>query len=222
VEPGRMTAVVSETPDASAAIADRLGRYTDGDVAPGDGMLSHVTLDGVRLVDLPRAVVRERILVSDTGSTLFSGILREQLDGGRGAGDAALWRALETASAGDVVEALPSGLAAEIEERGRSLSGGQRQRLALARALVADPEVLVLVEPTSAVDAHTEARIAERLGGHRHGSTTVLVTSSPLLLDRTDYVLFMQDGRVAAEGEHRALLRTNPRYRRVVTRGEEL
>ena len=107
-----------------------------------------------------------------------------------------------------------------MEERGRSFSGGQRQRLVLARTLVADPEVLVLVEPTSAVDAHTEARIAERLRGHRAGRTTVVMTSSPLLLDRADKVVFIHQGRAVAAGTHRQLL-DDPRYRRVVTRGEE-
>ncbi len=93
---------------------------------------------------------------------------------------------MHTASAYDVLEALPDGFETEVTEKGRSFSGGQRQRLVLARALAADPEVLVLVEPTSAVDAHTEARIAERLRGARAGRTTVVTTSSPLMLDRVD------------------------------------
>jgi ABC-type multidrug transport system fused ATPase/permease subunit len=86
---------------------------------------------------------------------------------------------------------------------------------------VTDPDVLVLVEPTSAVDAHTEARIADRLAEHRRGRTTAVMTASPLLLDRVDHVLFVHEGRVAAEGTHRDLMHTDPRYRRVVTRGEE-
>ena len=73
-----------------------------------------------------------------------------------------------------------------VAERGRTFSGGQRQRLVLARALTLDPEILVLVEPTSAVDAHTEARIASRLRGHRAGRTTIVTTTSPLMLDAVD------------------------------------
>jgi ABC-type multidrug transport system fused ATPase/permease subunit len=119
------------------------------------------------------------------------------------------------------MEALPDGLATEVEERGRSFSGGQRQRLVLARALVADPEVLVLDEPTSAVDAHTEARIADRLRARRQGRTTVVCTTSPLLLDRADRVALVVDGRVVAEGRHRELIHAEPRYRAVVTREEE-
>jgi ABC-type multidrug transport system fused ATPase/permease subunit len=84
-----------------------------------------------------------------------------------------------------------------------------------------DPDVLVLVEPTSAVDAHTEARIAQRLAAHRAGRTTVVVTASPLLLDTADVVLLVQDGVVTASGSHRDLLRTHPAYRDVVLRGED-
>jgi ABC-type multidrug transport system fused ATPase/permease subunit len=211
VAPGRLTALVCARPEVSAGIADRLGRY-----APGS-----VTLAGVPLDSLPRAVVRRRVLVADSASTLFSGALGEQLAGGRRVDQANLRAAVRTAAAEDVLEALPGGLDAEVEERGRSFSGGQRQRLTLARALAADPEVLVLVEPTSAVDAHTEARIAQRLPEHRAGRTTVVATASPLLLDRVDHVLFVHDGRVVADGSHRDLLRTHGLYRDTVTRGAE-
>jgi ABC-type multidrug transport system fused ATPase/permease subunit len=215
VPPGRLTAVVSEIPDETAAIADRLGRYADAEV----------TFDGVALRELDKDAVRRKIVVSDASSTLFSGRLRDELDitgaftGGRD--ETALVTALHTASAEDVLEALPEGLDSAVEERGRSFSGGQRQRLVLTRTLAADPDVLVLVEPTSAVDAHTEARIAERLRGRRDGKTTVVMTSSPLLLDRADRVAFVHRGQVVAEGTHRDLLNEDPRYRRVVTRGEE-
>jgi ABC-type multidrug transport system fused ATPase/permease subunit len=131
-----------------------------------------------------------------------------------------VWAAIDTASAADVLEALPDGLATEVAERGRTFSGGQRQRLVLARALVADPEILVLVEPTSAVDAHTEARIADRLAAARRGRATVVCTTSPLVLDRADTVALVAGGRVVAEGSHRDLLDTEPRYRTVVARGE--
>jgi ABC-type multidrug transport system fused ATPase/permease subunit len=208
---GRLTVVVSEQPDESAALADRLGRCApqpDGDVRLG----------GVPLADLPLAEVRERILVSDTGAQLFSGRLVESLDP---AGRGGVATALATASADDILEALPDGLDTVVTERGRSFSGGQRQRLVLARALVADPEVLVLVEPTSAVDAHTESRIATRLREHRAGRTTVVTSSSPLVLDAADAVAFLRDGRVVATGTHAELLATCPAYRSVVTRETE-
>jgi len=204
---GQVTALVSDRPEETALVADRLGRYVDGEVRWGD----------VPLAGLPRDVVRRRIVVSDTESALFSGVLGQQVDV-RGRGDRALAAALRTASAEDILDALPEGLDTLVTERGRSFSGGQRQRLVLARALTVDPEVLVLVEPTSAVDAHTKARIADRLVAHRAGRTTVVTTTSPLLLDRVDRVALLSDGRVVAVGTHRELLRDVPEYRAVVTR----
>jgi ABC-type multidrug transport system fused ATPase/permease subunit len=215
VPPGQLTAVVSEVTEETAALADRLGRYTDADVS----------FAGVPLRELDKDALRRKIVVSDASSTLFSGRLQHELDitdaFTGNTDETALFSALHTASAEDVIEALPEGLESTVEERGRSFSGGQRQRLVLARTLAADPEVLVLVEPTSAVDAHTEARIADRLRDRRAGRTTVVMTSSPLLLDRADRVAFLDGGRVVAEGSHRELLTEEPRYRRVVTRGEE-
>ena len=117
-----------------------------------------------------------------------------------------LLRVIATADAQDVLDSVPDGLAGELPEKGRSLSGGQRQRVALARALLIDPEILVLVEPTSAVDAHTEARIAARLADVRRGRTTLVVTASPLVLDHVDEVVFVQDGVVRARGSHDDLL----------------
>ena len=211
VRNGLLTAVVSERPEDTAALADRLGRYLPGDVRWGD----------VPLEQLPLAVVRRRIVVSDTASTLFSGELAEQLDARRH-GPLVVEQAVHAASAEDIVDALPDGLRSPVAERGRTFSGGQRQRLVLTRALAAVPEVLVLVEPTSAVDAHTEARIADRLHDVRRGRTTVVTTTSPLLLDRVDEVAFLVDGRVVAVGEHHALLRDVPAYRSVVTRDVEV
>ena len=214
VQPGEMTAVVSAHPEESAALADRLGRFTEVPTAP-------VLVGDERIDLLPLAAVRRHVVVSEGDPRLFTGPLREQLAGPGPSDDATLLRAIHTAAAFDVLEALPDGLDSEVEERGRSFSGGQRQRLTLARALLTDAPTLVLVEPTSAVDAHTEARIAERLRSHRAGRTTVIMTASPLLLDQVDHVLFLDDGRLAAEGSHRELMATNKDYRRTVVRGED-
>ena len=158
------------------------------------------------------------VVVSGADPHLFSGPVRETLGG---ADDTARDAAVHVASAADALDSLDGGMDGELEERGRALSGGQRQRIALSRALLRDPDVLVLVEPTSAVDAHTEARIAQRLGAHRAGRTTVVVTASPLLLDTADVVLLVQDGVVTSVGRHHDLLRTDPAYRDVVLRGED-
>lgn len=213
IAPGRLTAVVSEHPEESAALADRLGRFVDVPGAP-------VLLGGERLDLLPLDSVRQHVVVSESDPRLFTGPLREQLVGVGGADQPSLDRAIDTAAAYDVLEALPDGLDSTVEERGRSFSGGQRQRLSLARALLTEAPVLVLVEPTSAVDAHTEARIAERLKTHRAGRTTVLITASPLLLDAADHVVYLDAGRLAAQGTHRQLMETHEPYRRTVIRGE--
>lgn len=198
IAPGRLTALVSERPEDSAALALRLGRFDDADPV--------VRLGEVPLRELPVAEIRERVVVADATPQLFTGTLRTELDARDRADDAALLRALEAADAHDVLDSLPEGLDGEVTEKGRSLSGGQRQRVALARALLAEPETLVLVEPTSAVDAHTEARIAARLAAYRRGRTTVVVTASPLVLEHADEVVFLDDGRERARATHRELL----------------
>jgi ABC-type multidrug transport system fused ATPase/permease subunit len=204
ITPGLVTAIAAADPVDAVTIADRLGRYADG-----------ATLAGVPLTQLRLATVRERILVADNDARLFTGPLREDLDPYDRGGVPA---ALAAAAAADIIDALPVGLQSEVAERGRTFSGGQQQRLRLVRALVADPEILVLVEPTSAVDAHTEARIADRLSLARAGRTTAICSTSPLVLDRADRVLYVEDGRVVAEGTHRSLLDTEPRYARTVLR----
>ncbi|WP_246147692.1 ABC transporter transmembrane domain-containing protein [Nonomuraea turkmeniaca] len=154
-----------------------------------------------------------------TGGGLADGGLRVWDSGV--ADDERMREALYTACADDIIEALPDGLDTWVAEAGREFSGGQQQRLRLVRALLADPEVLILVEPTSAVDAHSEARIAERLAKSRVGKTTLICTTSPLVLDRTDHVIYVEDGRVLAEGTHRQLLDSSPEYAATVTRGED-
>ncbi|MFD1829742.1 ABC transporter transmembrane domain-containing protein [Streptomyces desertarenae] len=221
VPAGALTAVVCGDPDAAGRLAERLGGHGAGSV-PGE---PSVLLGGVPLDGLPLATARTAVLVQDKDPVLLSGTLEELLDV-PSSGAVPPRRALEAAQCGDVLDALarasaePGGdpMRARITERGRSLSGGQRQRLALARSLVADPQVLVLDEPTSAVDSHTEARIAGALRRVRAGRTTVVFSSSPLLLDRADRVAFVRDGAVAATGTHRDLLAREPAYRAVVTR----
>ena len=214
---GRFTAVVCGDPDAAGRLAERLGGH------PSEKAES-VLLGGVPLDEVPLDTARTAVLVQDKDPVLLSGTLRDLLDVPR-SGDVDPEPALAAAQCQDVLAALVQGsvgasdpMDARITERGRSLSGGQRQRLALARSLVTDPEVLVLDEPTSAVDSHTEARIAQGVRELRAGRTTVVFTSSPLLLDLADRVVLVHDGEVVAVGVHRELLHSEPRYRAVVTR----
>jgi ABC-type multidrug transport system fused ATPase/permease subunit len=227
VEPGRFTAIVDADPDEAAAIATRLGRFDDSvhHEAP-------VLWGGVDHTTVPVRSVRERIVVSDANPHLFAGRLLDGLDilPTRDAEftDTSTGRmrrvsaALETAAATETVDALPHGVHESVAERGRTFSGGQRQRLSLARALLSGAEILVLIEPTSAVDAHTEAQIATRLREARDGETTVVVTASPLLLDRMDTVAVVADGRVVGTGRHDELMRQEDDlgdlYRAIVSR----
>ncbi|MDO8146972.1 ABC transporter ATP-binding protein [Isoptericola sp. b515] len=218
VPAGRVQALVCADPDVSAAVATRLGRFDDDAEA-----VTPVTLGGVPLAELDKETLRHRVVVSEATPHLFSGILGEELDARGRASEAELTAAILAADAQDVLDSVPGGLSGELPEKGRSLSGGQRQRVALARALLTDPEILVLVEPTSAVDAHTEARIAERVAEVRRGRTTLVVTASPLVLDHVDEaVLLSVDGRVVARGTHAELLgrpdEHGVRYRAVVGR----
>jgi ABC-type multidrug transport system fused ATPase/permease subunit len=211
VAPGRLTAVACGVPDEASALLDRLARH----VEPA------ASWNGVSLSDLPLGVVRERIVLSDKEPVLLSGTVRGALAVPQRGRPLTEEDVLDAAAAWDVVASTDEGLAAELPERGRSLSGGQRQRLALARVLRADPEVLLLDEPTSAVDAHTEALVGERLRALRAGRTTVVATTSPLQLDRADEVVLLAGGREVARGAHRELLRTTPQYRDLVLRGED-
>ncbi|MEU6819308.1 ABC transporter ATP-binding protein [Streptomyces atriruber] len=217
---GRLTAVVCGDPDEAGRLAERLGGHPAFDEAAG---LPSVRLGDVPLDDLPLAAARTAVLVQDKDPILLSGTLRDLLDV-PASGAVSPEEALDAAQCSDVLDALAQAsvdddpMAAHLTERGRSLSGGQRQRLALARSLVTDPEALVLDEPTSAVDSHTEARVADGIRHLRGGRTTVVLTSSPLLLDRAERVVFLADGEVTAVGAHRELVHSEPRYRAVVTR----
>ncbi|MFE1958816.1 ABC transporter transmembrane domain-containing protein [Streptomyces sp. NPDC059479] len=220
---GLLTVVVCGDPDAAGRLAERLGGH-----AAEEEKSPSVLLGGVALDDLPLDAARASVLVQDKDPVLLSGTLTDLLDiPASGAVDPE--KALTAAQCADVLDALAQAsvdgsgdpMRSRITERGRSLSGGQRQRLALARSLVTDPEVLVLDEPTSAVDSHTEARIAQGVKELRAGRTTVVFASSPLLLDHADRVVFIPEGEVAAVGVHRELVRSDAAYRAVVTRETE-
>lgn len=221
---GELLAVVAYEPRDAEALLDLLR----GAVAADDHR-GTVAVDGVPVAELTLDGLRERLLVEPHDTALFAGTLRSNLLARPGPAADPLPAAIGAASADDIVAAHPAGLDHPVTDRGASLSGGQRQRIGLARALAADPPILVLHDPTTAVDATTEERLAAGLRAARHGRTvspavtaearaTLVVTSSPALLSRADRVCVLAAGRVVGTAPHHDLVRTDPTYRAAVLR----
>ncbi|MEW1699235.1 MULTISPECIES: ABC transporter ATP-binding protein [unclassified Streptomyces] len=208
--PGSLTGVVTRDP----ALADDLLVCLAREADPEAGS---VVLDGTPLTSLDPDGLRRAVLVARHDADLFESTLLDNVRAGAHQDDpAAVERALGASAADEVARLLPEGTGTLLAERGRSLSGGQRQRVALARALAADRPVLVLHDPTTAVDTVTESRIAARLREVRGDRTTLLVTTSPALLAVTDRVVVLEDGVVRACGPHAELLTTDASYRAAV------
>ncbi|MGW5053847.1 ABC transporter transmembrane domain-containing protein [Actinokineospora sp. NPDC004072] len=198
VGPGEFVGVVARAPEDGEALVGLLG----GHATPEAG---EVRVGGARLDTLDLDLARSTLLAEPHNTDLFTGTLADNLTTGRDAGTADVARALAASAAEQVVADHPDGMAQEVAERGASLSGGQRQRIALARALLANPPILVLHDPTTAVDAVTEHAIAHGVRELRARLSTVVITSSPALLSVTDRVVVVDGGRVVAEGTHEEL-----------------
>lgn len=207
VAPGELVGIVTTDPAAATALLRLLGRAAD----PESGT---VELDGVALAGLDPAEVRRAVLVAEHDADLFEGTLLENVTAATTGGQAGT--AMAAAAVDEVASNLPHGTATALTERGRSLSGGQRQRVALARALAAGAPVLVLHDPTTAVDTVTEARIAARVRAARGGRTTIVVATSPALLAAADRVALVDGGAVVAEGVHADLVHEHPAYRATI------
>ncbi|MCX4656000.1 ABC transporter ATP-binding protein/permease [Streptomyces microflavus] len=208
VRPGEhLGIVVTDTADA-ATLLHCLARRCDPD-------RGRIELDGTPVTELAPAALRSALLVAEHDAQLFDGSLLDNVTAAAPAG-ADPRPAMDAAAVDEVAATLPGGTSGRIGERGSSLSGGQRQRVALARALAADRSVLVVHDPTTAVDAATEARIATGIRRARTGRTTVLVTSSPALLAATDRVVLIDGGTITAEAPHEDLVRDHPVYRTAV------
>ncbi|GAA1899730.1 ABC transporter ATP-binding protein [Streptomyces sodiiphilus] len=188
-----------------------------------DATSGTITLDGTDIAALPRHEVRRRVAMAFEEPTLFSATVRENVMMGAGPGAdeeeerAAFERALAICQATEFVHALPHGPETEVGEQGLSLSGGQRQRLALARAVVGRPRFLVLDDPLSALDVHTEARVEAALRDVLATSTALIVAHRPSTVMLADRVALLSGGRIAAVGTHAELLRSSPEYRFLMT-----
>lgn len=231
---GRMTALVCPDPQVSADLATRLGRFTDAGptvtlagrpltTMPLEQVRASVVVSGataqlftgtlrealdVRSGPDPQPAELEDLLRAETERTTGADVDQQVRPQEREApGDDRLIEAIGIADAGDVLTSLSEGLAGMITEKGRSLSGGQRQRVALARALLTEAPTLVLIEPTSALDSHTEARVAAQVHRARAGRTTVVVTASPLVLEACDEVVLLDSsGAELLRSTHRELM----------------
>ncbi|MFD9191229.1 ABC transporter ATP-binding protein [Streptomyces phaeochromogenes] len=205
---GELLGVVATDPAHATDLLRCLARRADPDTGT-------VELDGVPLRDLDPAELRTAMLVAEHDADLFEGTVRDNVTA-VAPGSADPEPAMTAAGVAQVAETLPDGEDTAVGERGRSLSGGQRQRVALARALAADRPVLVVHDPTTAVDAVTEAGIASGIREIRKGRTTVLVTTSPALLSVTDRVVLLDDGRVTDTAPHADLIARHETYRTAV------
>lgn len=211
VRAGEFVAVTAYQPRAAADLASVLAADT-----PPHAYEGAVRLGGQDLSDLSVEAVREHMLVNPYDGEIFAGTLRSNID--PSGTSATVAEAVEASMLTDVVALHRDGLDHGVRDRGANLSGGQRQRLSLARALAADAEVLVLHDPTTAVDAVTEQLISRNIAKLRRGRTTVVLTSSPALLDAADRVLVLDDGVITAEDTHRNLLATDEAYCLAVAR----
>ncbi|GAB3461660.1 ABC transporter ATP-binding protein [Actinophytocola sediminis] len=211
VRPGETVALVGATGSGKTTLTGLVGRLAD--VTGG-----RVTIDGVDVRDLDLTRLRTVVATAFEEPVLFSASVRENIAlGGTDATEDDVRQALSVASATDFVENLPWGVDTRIGEQGLSLSGGQRQRLALARAVVGRPSVLVLDDPLSALDVHTETEVEHALRSVLADVTALVVAHRPSTVQLADRVALLTDGRIAAIGTHSDLLATNPEYRNLLS-----
>ncbi|MGI5405746.1 ABC transporter ATP-binding protein [Streptomyces chartreusis] len=211
VAAGEFVAIAAYQPRAAADLAAVLAANV-----PPDAYEGAVRVAGQELGELSVEAVRAHMLVNPYDGEIFAGTLRTNID--PSGTSRTVPEAVEASMLTDVVALHRDGLDYGVRDRGANLSGGQRQRLSLARALAADSEVLVLHDPTTAVDAVTEQLIARNVAKLRRGRTTVVITSSPALLDVADRVLVLDEGAVTAEDTHRNLLAGDADYCLAVAR----
>ncbi|MFF0159507.1 ABC transporter ATP-binding protein [Streptomyces sp. NPDC005263] len=215
IRPGESMALVGATGSGKTtltALVPRLHEVTSG----------RITLDGQDITAMSRQELRSRVAVAFEEPTLFSAAVSENvlMGAGTGAGTVELERALAVAQA-DFVHGLPQGTDTQVGEQGHSLSGGQRQRLALARAVVGRPDFLVLDDPLSALDVHTEAAVEAALRDVLADTTALIVAHRPSTVLLADRVALLSGGRIAAVGTHHELLRGNAEYAHLMAGTDE-
>jgi ATP-binding cassette subfamily B protein len=214
VEPGRTLALVGPTGSGKSTLASLLVRLVD----PSGG---RVLLDGADVRTLPAGLLAGSVALVPQTTFVFDDTVRGNVTLGAQIDDGDVWQALRLAQADRFVATLSEGLDTNVGERGTTLSGGQRQRLALARALVRSPRLLVLDDATSSVDASVEGAILRGLRQARSPSTVVVIAYRRATIALADEVAYIEHGRVVARGRHEVLLETTPGYRHLVTAYEQ-
>jgi ABC-type multidrug transport system fused ATPase/permease subunit len=213
LQPGSTTALIGHTGAGKTTLAALVGRFYD--VSAGG-----VLLDGLDVRDVTIASLRHAIGVVSQDPFLFSASVRENIAFGVGdASDEDIARAADLAQAKEFIERLPDGYDTLIGERGITLSGGQRQRLAIARALIVDPRVLILDDATASVDATTEALIKRGLREVMRGRTTIIIAHRLSTISLADDIVVLDSGEIAARGTHEELIATSPVYRDIYDHG---
>ena len=206
---GETIGVIGGTGAGKSALVNLIPRFYDATAG-------RVLIDGVDVREYPLDKLRARIGVVPQQAVLFRGTIRENMRWGRtDATDEEIWRALAIAQAKDFVEEREGGLEAMIEQGGRNLSGGQRQRLTIARALVRDPQILILDDSASALDFATDARLRAAIRRETGGMTVFIVSQRASTIRRADKIVVLDDGRVAGVGRHDELFETCPVYREI-------
>jgi ATP-binding cassette, subfamily B, bacterial len=210
LEPGETVALVGPNGSGKSTLLQLVPRLAD--VSSGA-----ILLDGTDVRDLPLATLRSAVGCAFEDPTLFSVSVRENVSYGNPGADEQEIRAALDAAQADFVADLPWGLDTRIGEQGMALSGGQRQRVALARAILARPAVLLLDDPLSALDVHTEAKVTRALEEVMAESTALVVAHRPSTVMLADRVALLDGGVIVATGSHRELLASQPRYRSLMS-----
>jgi ATP-binding cassette subfamily B protein len=214
VPAGSSVAIVGETGSGKSTVARLIPRFYD----VHDGSVS---IDGVDVRQVPLQELRSAVGLVFEDTFLFSDSVAANIAfADPDASRSRVERAARLAGAHDFIAALPEGYDTPIGERGLSLSGGQRQRIAIARAILADPRVLILDDATSSVDPEKEHEIREAMGEVMRGRTTIVIAHRPATVALADRVVLLGDGRVLAEGTHEELLAESERYRTVLAAQE--
>lgn len=208
-EPGQTVAILGATGSGKTSLIHLIARFYDVDSG-------RITIDGVDIRDIRQSALRQQIGIALQEAILFSGTVAENIRYGRAdATPAQIAEAAHSAQADEFITALPATYQAVLGQRGVNLSGGQKQRLAIARALVRRPTILILDDSTSAVDVETESRIQQELAVLMKGRTSFIVAQRISTVLTADKILVLDDGRLVAEGKHAELMVSSPLYRQI-------